>query len=644
MRLSRLLLTTIIVCAYTASVFAQSTYSGDPDFRVEGIDPLLMVDARAVVRVHEVEFDVRSVNRATQRVRRVVTIFDSSARDAGTVAVHYDGFRRLKRIDARILDASGKLVRRLRKNELRDLSAISGFSLYEDSRVRVAELQHDQYPYTVVVDYEIDHRGFIGWPRWYPLDSDASVEWARFSISAPGDIAVRYHLSGAVAEPVIIDRPGGRHYEWVAQNVIYQRPEPLGPPAWRQYPSVMAAPDRFEIAGHAGRMDTWRDFGLWYHRLSEGRAELPKSVADAVDQIQAEAASQRDLVQRLYAFMQDNTRYVSVQLGIGGWQPFDAAYVVERGYGDCKALTNYMYALLRYVGIPSYPTLIRSERYPDRLVPEFPDNQFNHAILMVPMEEEGDTLWLETTDPTAPFGHIGASNENRWALAVGPDGGELVRTPRSEAQANRQHRTGRVEMDALGGARVHLTTLYTGNQQDHMRPLARASHRERDEWIHHALDISDYRVIAADFAGIGIRAPEVELPVELNVPRFATRAGDRLFFQPNVMERRRSVPVPVDERKQEVVTSTYRYVDVDSITYVLPPNYRIEAMPDEVAIDEDFGRYEMRITQRGDGKLDFYRRLELRETTLPPEAYDVYRTFIDGIVRADRSQVVLIKQ
>ncbi len=640
----RFLLTAILACALSTSVYAQSVYPGDPDYRVDAVDPLLLSDAGAVVRVHEVEFDVSSTNRAAQRVRRVVTIFDAGGRDAGTAVVHYDGFRRLKRIDASILDASGKVVRKLRKREFKDYSAISGFSLYDDSRVRVAELQHDAYPYTVVVEYEIDHRGFIGWPRWYPLDSDASVEWARFAISAPGDMAVRYHLSGDVTEPSVSEGSTHRSYEWVARDIVYQKPEPLGPPAWRQYPSVMAAPDRFEIAGHAGRMDTWRDFGLWYHRLSEGRAELPQSVADVVDQIQADATSQRDLVRKLYEFMQDNTRYVSVQLGIGGWQPFDVDYVVDRGYGDCKALTNYMYALLRYAEIPSHPTLIRSERYPDRLVPEFPDNQFNHAILMVPMEEEGDTLWLETTDPTAPFGHIGASNENRWALAVGPDGGELVRTPKSPPQANRQYRTGKVEMDVLGAAKVNLATVYTGNQQDRIRPLARASHRDRDDWIHHALNISDYRVLNADFAGIGIRAPEVGLAVELDVPRFATRAGERFFFQPNVMERRRSVPVSVEERKQEVFASAYGYVDMDSLHFVLPTGYQIEAVPRDVILEEDFGRYEMRITPTEDQGLTFFRRLEIRDSILPPDAYDVYRTFIDGIVRADRSQIVLVKQ
>ena len=56
------------------------------------------------------------------------------------------------------------------------------------------------------------------------------------------------------------------------------------------------------------------------------------------------------------------------RVGIGGWQPLDANFVSKKGYGDCKALTNYMFSLLKEVGINSYYTIVKAGQYKRHLV------------------------------------------------------------------------------------------------------------------------------------------------------------------------------------------------------------------------------------------------------------------------------------
>lgn len=60
--------------------------------------------------------------------------------------------------------------------------------------------------------------------------------------------------------------------------------------------------------------------------------------------------------------MQNKTRYVLISMGIGGWKPMPASEVSKKGYGDCKALTNYMRTLLTAKeGIPSYYAIIYND-------------------------------------------------------------------------------------------------------------------------------------------------------------------------------------------------------------------------------------------------------------------------------------------
>ena len=56
---------------------------------------------------------------------------------------------------------------------------------------------------------------------------------------------------------------------------------------------------------------------------------------------------------KIYQYVQDNTRYISVQVGIGGMQPITAKEVDLVKYGDCKGLTNYTKSLLDIVGVKS---------------------------------------------------------------------------------------------------------------------------------------------------------------------------------------------------------------------------------------------------------------------------------------------------
>lgn len=107
-------------------------------------------------------------------------------------------------------------------------------------------------------------------------------------------------------------------------------------------------------------MASWNDFGKFIASLNKGRDQLPENIKVKVDELTRGVSDPLEKIIRLYGFMQQNTRYISIQLGIGGWQPFSAEFVGQKGYDDCKALTNYMQSLIKHAGIKSYYALIKS--------------------------------------------------------------------------------------------------------------------------------------------------------------------------------------------------------------------------------------------------------------------------------------------
>ena len=167
-------------------------------------------------------------------------------------------------------------------------------------------------------------------------------------------------------------------------------------------------------------MHTWEDFSNWIWQLNQGRDVLSLTTTAKVQEMVKDLPDDRAKVKRLYAYLQERTRYFNVALGIGGLQPVDANVVDEVGYGDCKGLSNYMKALLKAAGIKSYYALVNSGGDFPQLIQDFPSHQFDHAILCVPMEK--DTIWLECTSQTIPFGVFrrfyqrphGVVNQRTW--------------------------------------------------------------------------------------------------------------------------------------------------------------------------------------------------------------------------------------
>lgn len=60
------------------------------------------------------------------------------------------------------------------------------------------------------------------------------------------------------------------------------------------------------------------------------------------------------------------------------------------------------------------------------------------------------------------------------------------------------------------------------------------------------------------------------------------------------------------------------YLDTDTISYQLPANFSIEAAPPIFALDTPFGSYHAS-TALNAGTLEYVRRLEIRERTLPAD-------------------------
>lgn len=595
----------------------------------------------SVVVSYNQTYQINSAREATLSYRKVVTLLNGEERYGNHFYDFYDDDSKITTFKAAAFDAFGKEVFRTRNSDITDRRYTSQSSFYEDNRVKEVEVPCASYPCTVVLEVEkkVSNFTFVaGLSHWQPVHRGQSLKSASFTVQVPADNELLYqgHL---LAEPEITAAGSDKVYRWNLENLPAQPDEPLAPAESATLPYLRVALADFEIDGYRGSYRSWADFGSFIRQIMDGRDELPDRLATEVRETVAGATTEREKIDRLYRFMQQRMRYVSIQLGIGGWQPFSADYVETNRFGDCKALSNYMGAMLKEVGIESYPVLINWNEQPDYFVSDaFTSSAFNHMVLYVPSQD----MYLECTSNDAPTGYLGEDKQDRNVLWITPEGGKLMRTPALEPAANGHTRTVTLVVDEDGQTNVDLHATYYGGAQELFRVLVAELPDTRDQikWLHARDLLPDVSGTGYSFTPYADR-PEVEMRYRTSVKNYARKMGSRLFVPVNGYFAYHDIPADDGDRQLPIVATTTRFL-VDTVNLQLPAELEFESGGGESITEftHAAGEYQSRVIPTETG-LRWIRTLKLLPVELPKEAYADYRQFFVDVSKADRMQVVV---
>lgn len=604
-----------------------------PDSLVKGAD--------IIKRSEEYILTIKSPAKFSLSEKHVYTILNSSATGYASYESHYDKFSSINNLSGRLFDKWGKQLKHTRKGDWKDYSAYDGFSLLSDARYKTNEFFSADYPFTVEYEEETDYNGTQGFPRWIPQSRPGmGVQSSRFTVVAPATYKLRYKQLNFSGEPVISQKGDEKTYSWEIANMTPKKYEASAPPFTELTPVVFFAPSNFEVQGFEGDMSTWEGYGRFMYLLIKDRDILPAEIKKKVHELTDALKDDREKALVLYDYMQKNTRYISIQLGIGGWQPFQASYVAEKKYGDCKALSNYMIALLKEAGITGKYIEIYGGATPPPFIGDFSFSQANHVIACVPLAK--DTLWLECTSQTASAGYLGSFTGNRKALLIDEKGGQLVQTPIYSIKDNLQHRVVKATLDNEGGLMAAIHSRYTGLQQEHAHSLMHdASNKQREEYLNTMFNLPTYQVLKNNYTEQKGIVPSVVEDLQVSISNYATITGKRLFIAANLFGSA-STKLPTDSARKYDYIIKNAYRDVDSVEINIPAGYTAESLPRDVLLENKFGKYISSIKLE-DNKITYFRLSEQYSGRFAPKEYGNLVKFHDQIYKADRSKIVLVR-
>ncbi len=303
------------------------------------------------------------------------------------------------------------------------------------------------------------------------------VESARAILSWPADEEIYWGVEDRVELAQPVERDG---YKWLEVEL----PLAERPPIPRDTPSRFRRPEVLRLGSFA----SWEEVSDVMTPHFEAAAQLPagSDVAAQAAAIMARTDDPKERMALATQLVQDEVSYLLDGLDGGNYLPQGAEETWEMRYGDCKAKSVLLLALLREMGIESEVVLVTTQG--GDAIPELLPLPlaFNHMIVRAVVD--GEDYWLDGTSSATRLANVGDVPPFFWALPLREGGSPLVEmeqrdlaVPRMVINVDIDHSAGTdfpmlfdMEMRLTGPAGAPIRAMADAGDEDTMRGLARS--------------------------------------------------------------------------------------------------------------------------------------------------------------------------
>lgn len=211
------------------------------------------------------------------------------------------------------------------------------------------------------------------------------------------------------------------------------------------------APMRFRLGRMVQATDfrDWSDIGRLFEPLFRKAAQIPASgpLRDEIEKIRSASMDSNARARAALELVQKRVRYVALVLGQGGYVPASAEETWARRFGDCKAKTALLMAILKEFGIAAEAAAVATNGG-DAIAEQLPMvGLFDHVLVRATIGRK--VYWLDgTRSGDSDIDQIRVPNFG-WGLVLTSRGGLVKMEPAPLSQPDNELR---IDIDASAGA------------------------------------------------------------------------------------------------------------------------------------------------------------------------------------------------
>ena len=610
----------------------------------------------AVLLYSETNVNVISSDKIKTVVRRAYKILRPDGREYGEVTVPFRSpGEKINNLHGWCIPAQGK------DYEVKDKDAfegsypkVEGSELISDLRVKFLRIPAADPGNIVGFEYESEEEPLLLQDEWYVQHRSPDAQ-SRYTLQLPPGWEYKaVWLNHPDVQPVQIT---SNQWQWTVTDVKGVRAEEDMPPMKGVLAEMVVS---FFPPGGPGEKGfaNWQQMGSWYYGLTSGRLAPSPELKQKVAELTNGLPSTLDKMRALARFVQQEIRYVAIELGIGGFQPHPAADVFGHRYGDCKDKATLLMAMLHEIGVESYYVVINDQR--GSVGSNTPAHSaFNHVIVAIKLPPDvndgsliattqqpkyGRILFFDPTNEATPFGQIGGYLQANYGLLVSASGGELVELPTQPSAMNSIRRSARLTLDASGNLQGDVEEVRVGDRAWYERMSLRklTNSKDRIKPIENLLagSLSNFRITKASITNLQLFDKPFGFNYTFEAVSYAKNAGDLILVRPRVIGVKASAILETKEPRQFPVEFEGPVQDTDDFEITLPQGYEVDDLPPPVDADFGFASYHSKTEVKGN-VLGYKRTFEVKELSVPVNKADELKKFYRIIASDERNTAVL---
>jgi len=629
--MKKLLLILLIIQSICAN--AKLEYASD------SLSPRLTKGMNAVVREYNCNLSIIG-NKSQEKTKFVVTILNANGLNTAEFFNSYDKYSTIKIESIVYIDSKGKTIRRVTKSEIKDYSEYNYATLASDVRFKLFQPNIYHYPFTIKMEYVENKKESFSYNSWSPYWGESvSVENAQYTVQYDSSSHINHKNFNIEIARQWKDKKDKCNLNWKLENYIPLKDNIFMPNNSEFIPTVFIQQREFIIGNYKGNASNWQSLGNFMYSLTQQVNTLSEKTIQDLKSINNSSINSKEKIQKVYEYMQSHTRYVNIKFGLGGLIPLPSQLVDKNGWGDCKALSNYTKRLLQEIGIESHVAIINAGSRAQSIITDFTSSQFNHVILCVPNNK--DTVWLECTSQTNPFGFMSDFTDNRYCLVLKEHDSYLTQTPKLNDFTNKEINNCIVELKTNGNSTLSTHSLISGLDYSTYENVNQYNNEDKIKYLSKIFQIPSYKLKTYSLELIKSENPLAKLHCDIDIQQIGSSMNGSIIFKASLVNKF-TVQFVDQERKCNILIRRGSET-IDTITYIVPDNFDIKVLPENKCINSIWGSYSI-TSDKIQNTIRYVRHFVLLSGYYSQEKYPDLKKFLIDVEQYDNSKIILAQK